>query len=38
MRNYLAADPVTVENPKAAIQAVACVDREERLFNREWGR
>lgn len=33
MRNYAAEKPITVENPRATIQAVACVDKEEKLFN-----
>ncbi len=37
MRNYVADEPITVLNPKASIQAAACVDRNERLFNRAWG-
>jgi hypothetical protein len=34
MRNYAADDPITVQNPEAVIQAVACVDKEERPYNR----
>jgi hypothetical protein len=34
MRNYAADEPVTAENPKALIQAVACVDKHEKAFNR----
>ena len=34
MRNYTADEPITVENPKALIQAVACVDKRENAFNR----
>lgn len=37
MRNYAADEPFTVLNPQAVIQAVACVDKEERLFNRTIG-
>jgi hypothetical protein len=37
MRNYAAAEPITRTNPNAVIQAVACVDKEERLLNRTWG-
>jgi hypothetical protein len=33
MRNYVADDPITIQNPKAIIQAVACIDKHERLFN-----
>ncbi len=34
MRNYAAADPITVENPKAALRVVACVDKDERFVDR----
>ena len=34
MRNYAAAEPITVENPQALIQAVACVDKDENPYNR----
>ena len=34
MRNYAATEPLTLANPKAVVQAVACVDKEERLCNR----
>jgi len=33
MRNYVADSPITCLNPEALVQAVACVDKEERLFN-----
>ncbi|MDF2439844.1 MAG: hypothetical protein JWN98_828 [Abditibacteriota bacterium] len=33
MRNYVAAAPITNLNPNAVIQAVACIDKNERLFN-----
>jgi hypothetical protein len=33
MRNYVAAHPITLENPRAMLQAIACIDKEERLFN-----
>ena len=33
MRNYESAHPFTVENPSAVIQAVACLDKNENLFN-----
>lgn len=36
MRNYTRAEPVTRLNPKATLQAVACIDREEKLLNRIW--
>jgi hypothetical protein len=32
MRDYVSAEPVTVENPDAIIQAEACVDKDERPF------
>ena len=34
MRNYTADEPITVENPKALIQAIGCVDNHEKAFNR----
>jgi hypothetical protein len=34
MRNYEADEPITIQNPKASLQAVACVDKNERLYNR----
>jgi hypothetical protein len=37
MRNYAAELPVTLLNPKAVVQAIGCVDKEERLVNRTWG-
>lgn len=30
MRNYAAAQPLTIENPKAVIQAWGCIDKEEK--------
>ncbi len=33
MRNYAADSPITVQNPQAVIQAVACIDKHERPFN-----
>lgn len=36
MRNYTSAEPITRTNPKATIQAVACVDHAEKLVNRIW--
>lgn len=33
MRNYVSDSPITVENNKAVIQAVACVDKGENLYN-----
>ena len=34
MRNYIADEPITIENPNAVIQAVACVDKDEKLYNK----
>jgi len=33
MRNYAAPDPITRENTNAQVQAVACIDKNEKLFN-----
>ena len=33
MRNYRADSPVSIENPNARIEAVACVDKEEKFFS-----
>jgi hypothetical protein len=33
MRNYAADAPFTIKNPRATVQAVACVDKDERLVN-----
>lgn len=33
MRNYASALPITVQNPKAIVQAVACIDKNEAAFN-----
>ena len=33
MRNYRADSPVSIENPNARIEAVACVDKDERFFS-----
>jgi hypothetical protein len=33
MRGYEAEKPVTVENPKAIVQAIGCVDKDENAFN-----
>jgi hypothetical protein len=33
MRNYVADAPITVENAKALVQAVACVGKHEKAFN-----
>jgi hypothetical protein len=35
MRNYVADDPITNQNPQAIIQAVACVDHNENAFRRD---
>lgn len=34
MRNYTASDPLTIDNPHAVIQTVACIDHQEELYNR----
>jgi len=34
MRNYAADSPLTIENPNASVRAVACWDKDERLFER----
>ena len=34
MRNYSEAQPITVKNSKAVIQAVACFDKDEKLYNK----
>jgi hypothetical protein len=33
MRNYVADAPITRLNTNAIVQAVACVDKQEKLFN-----
>lgn len=33
MRNYHSENPITVENDKAIIQAVACIDKNENFYN-----
>lgn len=33
MRNYFSEKPITIENKLAVIQAVACVDKDEKLYN-----
>ena len=33
MRNYINDHPFTIENPNSIIQAVACIDKDEKLFN-----
>ena len=37
MRNYAAEEPITVENPKALVRIVACVDKHERLLEKTIG-
>jgi hypothetical protein len=32
MRNYVSDEPITVENPKALVRAIACIDKYERLL------
>lgn len=34
MRNYMADSPITVDNKQAIIQAVACFDKNENLYNK----
>jgi len=38
MRNYAAAEPITVENPHALVRMVACVDKHERLLEKTIGK
>lgn len=33
MRNYMSPKPITIENKLAVIQAVACFDKEEKVYN-----
>ncbi len=33
MRNYLSEKPITIENKLAIIQAVACIDKDEKIYN-----
>ena len=35
MRNYLSDNPITIENPSARVQAVACIDKNEEFFSLE---
>ena len=37
MRNYVASDPVTLQNPKAGIRIIGCVDKDERFVDRNVG-
>ena len=32
MRNYAAAEPITVDNPSGSIQAVACFGKDEKPY------
>ena len=34
MRNYVSKNPITVQNKQAKIQAVACIDKNEELYNK----
>src|SRR5438552_8742758 len=38
MRNYEAADPITMENPQALVRMLACVDKHERLLEKTIGK
>ena len=33
MRNYQSSLPITIKNPSAVVQALACVDKDEKLYN-----
>jgi hypothetical protein len=33
MRNYVADKPLSIQDPNAVVQAVACIDKDEKLFN-----
>jgi hypothetical protein len=33
MRGYRADKPITIENPKAVVQVMGCVDKDENAFN-----
>jgi len=33
MRNYKADSPLTIKNPKAIIQAIGCIDKNENIYN-----
>ncbi|MDA3823882.1 MAG: hypothetical protein PF450_14895 [Bacteroidales bacterium] len=37
MRNYASDEPITLENKKAVLQFVACVDKDENLYNEVFG-
>jgi len=32
MRNYIADEPLTINNKKAVIQAIACIDKNEEIY------
>jgi hypothetical protein len=34
MRNYISDEPITIENKKAIIQVVACIDKDENFLNK----
>jgi hypothetical protein len=36
MRDYVADNPFTIENPRARVRAVGCVDKEQRFYEGEW--
>jgi hypothetical protein len=36
MRNYVNDLPITIKNPNAIVQAVACIDKNENLLNNIW--
>ena len=38
MRDYAAAEPITIENPNAIIQAAVCVDKDENPYRQQPGR
>ena len=38
MRNYVADHPITIENPRALIQVVGCIDKDENIFNKTFGK
>jgi len=37
LRNYRADDPVTMSNPRAWVEAVACIDKTQARLSRTWG-
>jgi hypothetical protein len=36
MRNYVSESPLTLQNPRALVRALACIDGEEDLFEGNW--